>query len=224
MTTRLASAPVVETFTRRASIAGMVRDAMTGGPLPSAEVQITGMPATFRAWLEVYRIPYGALWPKLQRRPDRARTGPDGDYLFCDLPEGDYTLEAVLPDNGGRYASGSQSVAVSYAVEPGYGICDIDLSPTSVTGTVSAGLASAISPVQMAVLKVAGSGEGAESAKDGSYRIVGLQPGEREVSVTARGFVPAVAQVRLQAPGSEAVLDISLVPETGGLTPRQQEF
>lgn len=225
--TAASAEPVVETFTRRASIVGRVTDALTGANLQGAFVQITGMPEDFAAWLESYRIPYGKMWPVMKRRPDRTESAEDGSYVFCDLPGGNYTLTAVLPRNGGRYAdkSGTASVPLqpgpaSKLTEPSYATCDIALDPTAIVGVVTPAASPAsksasraeVAAIQMAIVRIVGSGETTESASDGSYRLVAIQPGDRRVRVTARGYEPSEMPVSLAAAGNTATQNFVMTP------------
>ena len=196
-----------DVFTRRAAIVGRVSDAVTCADMQGVVVQITGMPKDFAAWLESYRIPYGKTWPLLKRRPDRTETAPDGSYVLCDLPAGGYVLTAALPHNGGRYGEKSRNAVVPPA---GHASCDITLSPTTVEGTVKWS-ALPIAPVLMAIVRVVGSGETTETAADGSYRLVAIQPGKRCISVTANGLEPAELEVEL-ATGKVVAQDFLLTP------------
>jgi hypothetical protein len=205
----------VETFQRHASIFGRVTDAKTAAALQGVVVQITGMPDAFAAWLASYKIPYGKLWPLLRKRPDRTETAADGSFGFCDLPAGRYKLEAVLPKSAQRYASATHRTVVRSAPStrrnsgvPSFTTCNIALPPTTIEGSVMA----ASTPIQMAIVRVVGSGETTETAADGSYRIVAVQPGTRAVSVSARGFEPTVSPATLAKAGDTAKVDITMTP------------
>jgi Concanavalin A-like lectin/glucanases superfamily/Carboxypeptidase regulatory-like domain len=64
---------------------------------------------------------------------DDALTAPDGTFVFCDLPSGDYELEVRLPGGGPRVGSASATVAVE---DPPAAAGDVVLPTAALAGRV----------------------------------------------------------------------------------------
>lgn len=213
----------VDLVRHQVAIAGRLTDLETGKPLAGARVEITGAPSEFTAWLDLRARQFGDRWPVLAERPDRKRTAADGHFHFLDLPAGAYTLTASLPGAGSRYGTATAAATVALDAEERFVLAaaDVSLPPTTVKGRISGPPGGTKNkptpgdPVMMAEVRVRGSGERTFSDGDGNYRLSELEPGERTVLVTARGFQdPAPQLVVLGAPGATVTLDVALEPVT----------
>lgn len=152
----------------------------------------------------------------LVRRPDRTRTGADGFFYFADLPAGNYTLVASLPQLGSRYGAGTSKPLEVKTPDEDTLKTTVELPPTTLRGRI---IDTDGKPIGMAEVRIQGSGErtfssgGDESAPEnekGWYRLVGLEAGkvkigegkgQRTVLVSAQGYEPANEQ-----PTSEEIL------------------
>ncbi len=89
----------------QAAIVGCVTDAATKQPVVGAQVRIESAPAAFQR-LVVARSAQ-------DKRPiDRTVSAHDGHFHFVDLPDGQYTLTASLPEPRPRYGK-SKPTAVT---------------------------------------------------------------------------------------------------------------
>ena len=189
-------------------------DAQTGAAIGDARVEITAAPAEFTDRLALHARQHGDRWAAMDERPDRTRTAADGHFHFMDLPDGDYTLSASLPDAGSRYGQREAGASVSRDAEGNVSMAgaDITLPPTTLRGRITDQLTG--DPVIMAEVRVKGSGEHAFSDGDGRYLLAGLEATdqrERTVLVAAQGYERMSREVLLSEAGTEQALDFSLV-------------
>lgn len=201
-------------FGHRAALAGLVADAETGKPVRGARVEIAAGPPELSALLELRARQHGERWERLEERPDRTRSAADGHFHFLDLPAGDYTLAASVPAAGSRYGTATAQVTLTADGEgrPLLATADLTLQPTTVKGRIAG--PDGTEPVGLAEVRVAGSGERTRSAGDGTYRLPGLEKGERSVIVAARGFqTPPPQTVVLADAGAVVTLDLDLETE-----------
>jgi hypothetical protein len=200
-----------EVARHQVAIAGRVTDRQTGRPIGGARVKITAGPQAFTKWLAVYALQYGDRWATMADRPDQTRTAADGHYHFLDLPDGDYTLTASLPEAGSRYGTAETQATVERDAQGNLTLtpADITLPPTTLKGRVTG---QGAGPVVMAEMRMQGSGECAFTDAQGRYLLAGLETGTRTVIVSARGYQPESTAVLLSPAGIERVVNITLVP------------
>lgn len=177
----------------QAAIAGRAIDAETKRPIAGVVVTITAMPAPFQKWLSLRALRYGDDWASLSARPDRMTTGEDGFFHFMDLPDGVYTLSFSVPSAGQRYGTAQQDFTVTRDAEGNIALTipPVEITPTGVKGLVLGHVAQgdpATTPLVMAQIAVLGSGEQARSGAGGGYSLLGLEPGQRRVSIAAQGY------------------------------------
>jgi len=199
-----------ETVRRQVAVAGRVIDTRSGKPLPGALVTITGASAAFQKKLAAKAMQYGALWDGMVERNDRTRSRKDGSFYFLDLPDGDYKLQASLPNMGRRYGVLEESATVSRDAAGKIKLAFIDLSlqPTMLEGKITG--AGQKTGVVMAEVRVKGSGERTFSDAKGRYVLVALEPGERTVLAVAQGYRPAQQKVALKMPGAAETVNFAL--------------
>lgn len=183
---------------RQVAIVGRVADAQTGQPLPNARVTISAAPAAFSRWLAARALQHGAQWAVLAQRPDRAFTQADGRFHFLDLPDGDYTLTATLPELGSRYGSGQAQATVARGSGGTITLAaaDIALPPTAIKGQIT-GRNSA--PVVLAEVRLKGSSTRTFSDNQGRYLLTGVQAGPQTVLVLAQGYPAKETTIESQA-------------------------
>ncbi|HKX29088.1 MAG TPA: carboxypeptidase-like regulatory domain-containing protein [Blastocatellia bacterium] len=191
------------------AIAGKVVDVQTSGSLRGAWVEIETGPAVFNELLAIHRIQFGDRWPTLAERLDRTRTSADGAFQFLDLPGGRYTLKISLPSGGSRYgtAQAQAMVVVGANGKITFETTTIALPSTTVKGRITGPGAG---PLQMAEVRIRGSGERAFSDAQGEYLLAGLEKGTRTVLVSAQGFQPAAQNVVLNEAGAVQTLNVAL--------------
>jgi hypothetical protein len=178
------------------AIYGRVSDGETGLVIDGAIVEMTAMPEKFENWLALRSLQYGSNWETMRERPDRKRTAVDGYFYFTDLPKGDYTLQASLPNAGTRYNVKEVSVTVSDGL--GQKVSDIALPPTAIKGQIT----DTDGSVAMAKIQIEGSSESALSDGEGIYMLSNLEvpqgdPKDRTVSVSAQGYKSKSQSVEL---------------------------
>lgn len=207
-----------EEIRHQVAIAGTVRDLQTAEHIGGVILTITNGPPAFLFQRDLQKKQYSMRWQTMVERIDRTRTAPDGLYYFLDLPDGQYTLEASLPGSGTRY--GSAVATGTVARDDGnilLGQVDMTLAPTTVEGQVTKeGDGGSDDGVQMAVVRLRGSGEQAYTDQDGHYALTAIETGERTVDVSAQGYQEASSTVMLDTAGSVTGLDVTLTPENGG--------
>jgi len=203
----------IESTRHQVAIAGQVRDARTGQPIPRARVQISAGPAEFQQRLALHAQQHGDRWEQMAERLDRAWTRSDGRFHFLDLPDGDYSLGFSLPLAGSRYGQAQTTAAVARnpAGDVTMAAVDVTLAPTGVEGRVTA--ANSGDPIVLGRLRLAGSGEIAFSNGDGRYELLAVEVGNRRLSAQALGYAVLSQPVSLTTAGQIKALDFVLVPE-----------
>jgi hypothetical protein len=88
-----------EIIRRQVAIGGCVADE-NNNPVAGVQVTIISMPVGFKQSVEAASSIAGAEWNELEQRLDRVISGMDGIYFFLDLPEGKYTLAAIVKQSG----------------------------------------------------------------------------------------------------------------------------
>jgi hypothetical protein len=157
----------------RVVIAGQLSNAETGQVIHRARVEITKMPDSFKNWLTLRAMQYGANWETMVERPDRTQTAIDGHFHFLDLPDGDYTLTASLPSAGTRYGAVEKKFQVSRNGDRiKLAAADITLPPTGIKGQITN---AENQPIVMAKVQVKGTKESTFSDSKGNYLLSGLE-------------------------------------------------
>lgn len=198
----------VEGIRHQIAIAGQVANAQTGKGMEGVRVEITAAPAVFTNFLKLRQIQF-ENWEAMAERPDRTRTAADGSFRFLDLPNGQYTLTASLPGAGSRYGVAEARVTVARDANERItrAAATIALPPTTLKGRIKA---EGGGDLQLAEVRVKGSGERAFSDVEGKYLLAGLEKGERTVLVSAQGFKTKSHNVTLGQAGSVQTLDVTL--------------
>ena len=204
---------VVEEVRHQAAIAGRVTDVQTGRTVAGAVVAVTAGPAAFADALGLAEISFGPAWASMAERLDRTLTHADGHFHFLDLPDGQYTLVASLPDWGSRYATAQANVVVARGADGrvSLALTDLALPATAIAGQVTA---TDSTPVVLAAVSVQGSGERVYSDGQGRYRLVGLEAGTRTLVVSAQGFQSATQAVQLAQAGAVQTVNVALTRAT----------
>lgn len=193
--------PRWEETRRRVALVGRVTEAETGRPLAGARVEVADAPAAFAAARAV--------------APRRAATaaGADGHFHFLDLPGGTYSVTASVPGGGDRYGTASARARVSVSRDGAVtaGKLELAIPATRIVGQVTA---TDGTPVPFAEVRLAG---GAESDRaltdaDGRFTLRGLEAGDRRLAVSARGFRPVTADVRVTRVGAAKTANVKLTP------------
>lgn len=187
-------------------VSGFVTDAATGRPVAGARVEVVVGPAPFRELMGIRARQHGAAWERMGVRLDRTASGRDGHFHLPGLPPGKYTLRAALPDPGNRYGVVRARVVLGHRERVGVALA---LPPTLVRGRVTGRYGE---PVAMAEVRIRGSGERAFTDREGRFVLAAVEPGDRTVEVSARGYPPARLPVRLARPGWERTLEFALEP------------
>ncbi|MGZ0234544.1 MSCRAMM family protein, partial [Streptomyces sp. CPS1] len=157
-----------------AALAGTVRDAAEGHPLPGALLVATDLRG------EVV---------------SSGTTGTDGGFSLVDLVPGSYTLAVNAP--------GYRPAAVPVEVAPGATeSCQIGLEPgVRLHGVVSSATGNPLGDAKVTLLDSAGNVIGtATTGADGVYGFSDLDRGE--YTVIASGYAPVATSVRLDAGGT----------------------
>jgi hypothetical protein len=172
---------VLETTRHALCIIGRVTDAITGLPLSGASISLTGGPGAFQT-RQATRAAVGA--------PDQSSTvsAADGSYYFRDLPDGSYTLASAANIGPGRYATANGSAAVARDASGNVVLAtaNFTLAPTAITGNVTAQATN--KPVPFATVALAGGDECVVTDMTGAYQLVAVEPGQRQLVVSAAGF------------------------------------
>jgi len=199
----------VETIRHQVVIAGLVADAQTGKGMDGVRVEITDAPAAFMDFLKFRKIQFGQSWETMAERPDRTNTMADGAFRLLDLPDGQYKLTASLPVAGSRYGAADAVVTVARDAQGKIirAAAQIALPPTTIKGRITGQGAGAL---QMAEVRIKGSGERDFSDAQGQYLLVGVEAGARTVLISAQGFQPAAQSVTLNQAGASQTLDVAL--------------
>ena len=196
-----------EILSHQVAIAGRVTNAQTKAALPNALVEITAAPPEFNI--------------DNQFAVKEVKTSPDGHFHFLDLPNGNYTLVASLPNAGSRYGTATGEVTVSRNAKGRIVMASVDIPipATTLQGEVKDTEAEA---VVMAQVKVQGSSEQTFSNSQGEYILIGLEATsqqeptsqqERTILVKASGYQSSSQTVLLNQPGVVQSLDFVLAKE-----------
>lgn len=201
---------VSEVIRHQVAIAGQVTNAQTGRSLEGVRVEITAAPAAFTDFLKLRKIQFEQSWEKMAERPDRTNTMADGSFRFLDLLDGQYKLTASLPGAGSRYGRADAIVTVTRDSQGkiARAAAQIALPPTTIKGKITAQGAGAL---QMAEVRVKGSGESTFSDAQGQYLLVAVEAGARTVLVSAQAFQQASQAVTLNQPGAVQTVDVALI-------------
>ncbi|MEH2189256.1 MAG: carboxypeptidase regulatory-like domain-containing protein [Nostoc sp.] len=180
------------------AIAGQVINAQTKKAIANVEVNITKAPQAFTDWLKLKSLQHS------DRSPYLTRTAFDGYFHFWDLPEGEYTLTALLPNAARRYGTATITVTVPSKVEGKIIMtaADMALPPTVLKGNISNQNGE---PVFMAEVRVKGSTESTFSNDKGQYSLIGLESSEikRIAIVSAQGYQPTSQSVVISHPSTD---------------------
>lgn len=180
------------------AIAGQITNAQTKKAIAKVEVNITKAPQAFTDWLKLKSLQHG------DRSPYLTRTAFDGYFNFWNLPEGEYTLTASLPNASRRYGTAMITVTVPSNVKGKIIMtaADMELPTTVLKGNISNQNGE---PVVMAEVRVKGNTENTFSNDKGQYSLIGLQSSEikRIVIVSAQGYQPTSKSVVISHPSTD---------------------
>jgi len=192
------------------AISGRVINTRTNAAVAGAQVKITNGPADFMNMLDLQAKSYGRRWKHLRERPDRKSSTYDGHFHFLDLPEGAYTLSAMLSGAGSRYGTAQISVAVSLDSLGDLLMTTVELNlpPTTIRGQITDQTSG--DPIVMARVSIQGSNESLYTDNQGDYMLSGLETGTRILQVSAQGFQSVSQTVNLAAAGTEVTQHIAL--------------
>lgn len=148
-------------------------------------------------------------------RPYLAKTATDGLFYFLDLPEGNYTLMASLPNFSRRYGiSPAKNVTVSHNDEGDIAIsvADLALPSTNLLGKITHTSETKAEPIVLAEVRIEGTQESTFSNSRGEYLLSGLEASvrERRVRVRAQGYQPNEGTITLSQPGEQKTLNFEL--------------
>lgn len=148
-----------------------------------------------------------------RQRPELAATtsARDGHFHFLELPAGSYTLTAAMPGGRGRHGSAKARATVRATRAGGLvaGYAELEVPSTRIEGRV---LAEDGTPVHLAEVRLTGSPERAVTDADGRFELRGVELGDRTLSVSARGFRSASADVKLSKSGTAKPATVKLAP------------
>lgn len=191
-----------ELIQHQVAIAGQVTNAQTKRAIPNAEVIITEAPSAFTNWLKLKSLQYGDRWNFMFKRPDRTITADDGHFHFLELPEGEYSLTASVPNAARRYGKAMLTLTVPTKVEGKIITTAADMAvPTTVLqGKI---FNQNEEPVLMAQVQF-GNRESTFSNDLGQYSLFSMQASEieRMVLVSAQGYQPTSQSVVINQPGT----------------------
>ncbi len=204
------------TLTTGGSISGLVTDAATGLPIAHAVVTVH---------------------PQNNRKAWSAHSNAEGIYAVEGLPAGLYYVNcaapAYLPQWHDSVATRREATAVQVTAPAATEVIDFNLvkiaaKPRSISGMVTDDSTGLPVPnaviIAMPVMHFARPGK-AVTAADGSYIILGLEPGKYVVASHGRGYVGEFYQdVRdwLEATEIEVVADQEVIGIDFGLAPQPQ--
>jgi len=143
-------------------------------------------------------------------------TDSSGVFIFNDLDPSTYSLRL----NAAGYSQISfSSVLVTVGVDTSLG--DVLLSPLPTTGVLQGQVTDAATSqaLQGVVISVSGSATGStNTATDGSYSLVGLNPGAVTITLIKNGYLPVSANATIVA-GGTLVLNPALTATTSDTEP-----
>jgi Carboxypeptidase regulatory-like domain len=190
-----------ELIRHQVAIAGRVTNAQTKRAIANAEVIIIKAPSAFTDWLKLKSLQYGDRWNFMVERPDRTITANDGYFHFLDLPEGEYSLTASVPNTARRYGKAMLTVTVPDKVEGKIMMTAADMAvPTTVLqGKI---VNQNEEPILMAEVRF-GYTESTFSNDRGQYSLSAIEASkiERMVMVSAQGYQPTSQSIVINQPG-----------------------
>ena len=181
---------------QRASMAGVVSDAISGEPIAGAMVEILS-------------------GPRMGAQTSRG----DGSYVFIGLPAGTYNLRASFTRMGDRYGMSNVATVKISNTQDNQGswaasLQQLPLPPTRIHGTVQGKQSDGTTaPVAGVKVSLRGSSDSTVTDGDGRYALNAIQAGSRTVEIMAAGYRPAVVTAALAA-GQDYLLDLTLDPDT----------
>ncbi len=199
-----------EIISHAVAISGQVTDIQTDNLIAGARIDIINGPSEFLSMVDLQAKSYGRRWQTMQDRPDRKISTGDGHFHFMDLPDGTYTLEAMLPGAGSRYGT-VQTIASVSRDSLGQLIMttvELDLPPTTLRGEITD--QSSGDPIVMAQVTINGSNESTYSDDLGDYVLIGLETGSRTLLVSTRGHQPVSQVVNLASAGTDLTQNIAM--------------
>jgi len=199
-----------EIISHAVAISGQVTDIQTDNLIAGVRIDIINGPSEFLSMVDLQAKSYGRRWQTMQDRPDRKISTGDGHFHFMDLPDGTYTLEAMLPGAGSRYGTVHTITSVS---RDSLGqlimtTVELNLPPTTLRGKITD--QSSGDPIEMAQVTINGSNESTYSDDLGDYVLNGLETGSRTLLVSARGHQPVSQVVNLASAGTDLTQNIAM--------------
>lgn len=185
-----------EVVRHQAAVAGVVTDAQTGKPIAGASIECTNLA------LEINKT---------------TKTSDDGHYYFMDLPDGDFTVDASLPQSGSRYGTAQIVASVTRTSEGRINLATANLAlpPTGVNGHITGPDADDnVVDILLADVKIKGSEDQAFSNNQGVYVLSGVETGTRTLLVKAQGYDPVNQPVAVNTVGAVVTQDILLAKVT----------
>lgn len=194
----MASFIALERIRHRAALVGRVVDALSGQPMPQAEVRLAGGPPVWKERVAAMALVGG-------RALDATTADAEGFFKFIDLPAGAYQVTARV--GGKRYAAATLPASVTVADAT---VLELPLAPTALTGVVRANTPAG--PLAMARVRALGSGESTYTDANGAFTLSPLEPGtDRRFEVSAQRYVTAMHTVSLPAGQTTTAPSITLV-------------
>lgn len=193
----------------QATISGVLTDGQTGKPVGGAQIRITDGPAEYLNLLSLAIAQYGPKLQNSKKAPDRTVTAPDGHFHFLNLPDGSYTLEATVTGKGSRYGTVLATALVSRNPDSSVNLAVVNpiVQPTTISGTITN---QAGDPLPMASARVGNSGEQVFTDMLGTYRLIGVETGNRNIIAAAQGYEVASRQILINTAGTAQTLDFIL--------------
>ena len=139
-------------------------------------------------------------------RADLTSTAVDGLFYFLNLPQGEYSLIASVPNMTRRYGvSPKKTVIVG---DRSHSIADLTLPSTNLIGKIT----HKSEPITLAEVRVKNSRESTFSNSKGEYILSELESSEqsRTILVRAKGYQAKEETVTLSQPGEQKTLDFEL--------------
>ncbi|WP_019503898.1 carboxypeptidase regulatory-like domain-containing protein [Pleurocapsa sp. PCC 7319] len=142
-------------------------------------------------------------------RTDVTLTAGDGLFYFLNLPPGEYSLQASMPNMTRRYGIGSiKTVTVSDRGNTQIAVADLTLPSTNLTGKITHNA----EPITLAEVRIKGSQESAFSNSKGEYIFSELESSARSriILVRAKGYQPSEKKILLSRSGEQKTLNFDL--------------
>jgi hypothetical protein len=169
-------------ISHRATVIGMVTDEHTRQPIGGVEVELQGSGLhTMRAF-----------------------SRPDGLFAFFDVPEGSYAAAARWPEGLSRYGVAIGDVRVDAGALRKPATVNLALRPTLLRGRI-------VDPdgqgVPVAFVRLRNGADRCYTNEAGEYVLAGIESGERELLISARGYDATAKLVKLAEAGAQRTLD-----------------